>query len=201
MTVIQVATRARETLLAAPPVFRVSSVARETLISGSGAVPPSDVVGRVAFFRSVRIVRWCGEPMVSNPSDRLSGHSMSGRSVRRPPASTGCRWPGRDEYSATTRKSRSRGRWAIFLQNLLHIVTSGSSAIDRSTHDNMDAVCCAVARATRQAARTGYAPAPDQAATSPPVQPHAPSGTGGAAPVRAIPSPDHRGNSRAVRSG
>jgi hypothetical protein len=48
MTAIRAARLAREALLAGPPVFRVGSVVRETLISGSGAALPSDVVVRVA---------------------------------------------------------------------------------------------------------------------------------------------------------
>jgi hypothetical protein len=48
MTAIGAAKLAREALLAGPPAFRVSSIARETLTSGSGAALPSDVVVRVA---------------------------------------------------------------------------------------------------------------------------------------------------------
>lgn len=36
------------TLLSRPSVFRVNGIVRETLVSGSGAFPPSDVVARVA---------------------------------------------------------------------------------------------------------------------------------------------------------
>ncbi len=48
MTAIRAAKLAREALLTGPPVFRVTGVVRETLVSGSGAVLPSDVVVRIA---------------------------------------------------------------------------------------------------------------------------------------------------------
>ncbi len=48
MTAIRASKLAREVLLTGPPVFRVNGVVRETLVSGSGAVLPSDVVVRVA---------------------------------------------------------------------------------------------------------------------------------------------------------
>ena len=48
MTAIRAAKLAREALLTGPSVFHVSSIARETLASGSGAALPSDVVVRVA---------------------------------------------------------------------------------------------------------------------------------------------------------
>ncbi len=48
MTAIRAARLAREALLTGPPVFRVNGIVRETLVSGSGAVLPSDVVVRVA---------------------------------------------------------------------------------------------------------------------------------------------------------
>ena len=48
MTGIRAAKLAREALLIGPPVFRVNGIVRETLVSGSGAALPSNVVVRVA---------------------------------------------------------------------------------------------------------------------------------------------------------
>jgi len=48
MTAIRAAKLAREALLTGPPMFRVSGMVRETLVSGSGAALPSDVVVRLA---------------------------------------------------------------------------------------------------------------------------------------------------------
>jgi len=48
MTAIRAAKLAREALLAGPPAFRINGINREALVSGSGAVLPSDVVIRVA---------------------------------------------------------------------------------------------------------------------------------------------------------
>jgi len=50
-------------------------------------------------------------------------------------------------------------------------------------------------------ARTASAPVPGRAATNPPVRAHDPSEMAAAPPGRATPSPGHRGNSRAARSG
>ena len=48
MTAIRAAKLAREALLTGPPVFRVNSIIRESLVSGSGAALPSHVVVRIA---------------------------------------------------------------------------------------------------------------------------------------------------------
>ncbi len=48
MTAIRAAKLAREALLTGPPVFRVNGIIRESLVSGSGAASPSNVVVRVA---------------------------------------------------------------------------------------------------------------------------------------------------------
>lgn len=48
MTAIRAAKLAREAMVTGPSVFRVNGIVRETLVSGSGAVLPSDVVVRVA---------------------------------------------------------------------------------------------------------------------------------------------------------
>ncbi len=48
MTGIRAAKLAREAVLTGPPVFRVTGLVREALVSGSGAVLPSDVVVRIA---------------------------------------------------------------------------------------------------------------------------------------------------------
>jgi hypothetical protein len=48
MTAIRAAKLARKALLTGPPVVRVNGIVQETLISGSGAALPSDVVIRIA---------------------------------------------------------------------------------------------------------------------------------------------------------
>ncbi len=60
MTAIRAARLAREALITGPPVFRVNGIVRETLVSGSGAALPSDVV--------VRVVALAREALLANAS-------------------------------------------------------------------------------------------------------------------------------------
>ena len=57
------------------------------------------------------------------------------------------------------------------------------------------------AAATTRGARKAYGPARGRATTSPPARAHDPSEKAAAPPGRATPSPGHRDNSRAARSG